>query len=105
MPFTTMMNGAAVMGLADGPTEAHKMMVAKQVLRDGGSQNEIYEISRGSLHCALRIPPPSAPPGWPRWSTGRWARSATPSSTWPGSSSPGRRTPAAATGPSAATSA
>ncbi|HEY2812357.1 MAG TPA: phosphotransferase family protein [Acidimicrobiales bacterium] len=27
----------------------------------GGSQNEIYEISRGELHGALRIPPPSAP--------------------------------------------
>lgn len=28
----------------------------------GGSQNEIYEIRRGPLHCAIRIPPPSAPP-------------------------------------------
>ena len=27
----------------------------------GGSQNEIYEIIRGELHGALRIPPPSAP--------------------------------------------
>ncbi len=27
----------------------------------GGSQNEIYEIRRGELHGALRIPPPSAP--------------------------------------------
>jgi aminoglycoside phosphotransferase (APT) family kinase protein len=27
----------------------------------GGSQNEIYEIRRGELRCALRIPPPSAP--------------------------------------------
>jgi len=27
----------------------------------GGSQNEIYEIRRGDLHGALRIPPPSAP--------------------------------------------
>jgi aminoglycoside phosphotransferase (APT) family kinase protein len=27
----------------------------------GGSQNEIYEIRRGDLHCALRIPPPTAP--------------------------------------------
>jgi aminoglycoside phosphotransferase (APT) family kinase protein len=27
----------------------------------GGSQNEIYEIRRGALHCALRIPPPQAP--------------------------------------------
>jgi aminoglycoside phosphotransferase (APT) family kinase protein len=27
----------------------------------GGSQNEIYEIRRSDLHCAIRIPPPSAP--------------------------------------------
>jgi aminoglycoside phosphotransferase (APT) family kinase protein len=27
----------------------------------GGSQNEIYEIRRGDLHCAMRIPPPTAP--------------------------------------------
>jgi len=28
----------------------------------GGSQNEIYELRRGDLHCAMRIPPPTAPP-------------------------------------------
>jgi aminoglycoside phosphotransferase (APT) family kinase protein len=38
----------------------------------GGSQNEIYEIRRGELHGALRIPPPSAPDGrddgiWREW--------------------------------------
>jgi aminoglycoside phosphotransferase (APT) family kinase protein len=27
----------------------------------GGSQNEIYEIRRGDLHCVIRIPPPGAP--------------------------------------------
>jgi aminoglycoside phosphotransferase (APT) family kinase protein len=27
----------------------------------GGTQNDIYEISRGELRCAMRIPPPSAP--------------------------------------------
>jgi aminoglycoside phosphotransferase (APT) family kinase protein len=27
----------------------------------GGSQNEIYEIRRGPLACAIRIPPPTAP--------------------------------------------
>ena len=27
----------------------------------GGTQNEIYEIRRGDLHAALRIPPPTAP--------------------------------------------
>ncbi|MBX6387397.1 MAG: acyl-CoA dehydrogenase family protein [Frankia sp.] len=34
MPFFQMIHGAGVMGLADGPTEVHKMTVAKQVLRD-----------------------------------------------------------------------
>ncbi len=38
----------------------------------GGSQNEIYEIRRGELHGALRIPPSSAPAGrdegiWREW--------------------------------------
>ncbi len=28
----------------------------------GGTQNEIYEIRRGDLHCAMRIPPREAPP-------------------------------------------
>jgi aminoglycoside phosphotransferase (APT) family kinase protein len=27
----------------------------------GGSQNEIYELHRGALHCAMRIPPTTAP--------------------------------------------
>lgn len=27
----------------------------------GGAQNEIYEVRRGELHCALRIPPTTAP--------------------------------------------
>jgi len=27
----------------------------------GGTQNEIYEIRRGDLHCAMRIPPETAP--------------------------------------------
>jgi acyl-CoA dehydrogenase len=34
MPFSQMVNGSFVMGLADGPTEVHKVTVAKQVLRD-----------------------------------------------------------------------
>ncbi|MCK5755486.1 MAG: acyl-CoA dehydrogenase, partial [Mycobacterium sp.] len=34
VPFLGMVTGAAVMGLADGPTEVHKATVAKQVLRD-----------------------------------------------------------------------
>ena len=34
MPFFQMIHGAGVMGLADGPTEVHKITVARQVLRD-----------------------------------------------------------------------
>src|SRR3954463_6699139 len=38
----------------------------------GGSQNEIYEIRRGDLHGALRIPPTTAPESrdggiWREW--------------------------------------
>jgi aminoglycoside phosphotransferase (APT) family kinase protein len=41
--------------LASGEPIEHRFV-------SGGTQNEIYEIRRGGLHCALRIPPPSAPP-------------------------------------------
>src|SRR4051795_11528214 len=34
LPFFSMMLGASVLGLADGPTEVHKVTVPKQVLRD-----------------------------------------------------------------------
>ena len=34
MPFSRMLLAAEVMGIADGPTEVHKVTVAKQVLRD-----------------------------------------------------------------------
>jgi acyl-CoA dehydrogenase len=34
MPFFGMVHAAGVMGLADGPTEVHKVTVARQVLRD-----------------------------------------------------------------------
>jgi len=34
MPLFGMIHGAAVMGIADGPTEVHKVTVARQVLRD-----------------------------------------------------------------------
>jgi len=40
MPFFGMIHGAGVMGLADGPTEVHKVTVARQVLRDySGTDN------------------------------------------------------------------
>jgi aminoglycoside phosphotransferase (APT) family kinase protein len=41
-------------GLAAGEPIEHAFV-------SGGTQNDIYEIRRGGLHCALRIPPPSAP--------------------------------------------
>jgi aminoglycoside phosphotransferase (APT) family kinase protein len=44
-------------GLADKgePIEHHYL--------SGGTQNEIYEVRRGGLHCAMRIPPVAAPAG------------------------------------------
>ena len=41
-------------GLAPGAPIEHQFI-------SGGTQNDIYEIRRGDLHCALRIPPPEAP--------------------------------------------
>jgi acyl-CoA dehydrogenase len=42
MPFNRMINGAFVMGLADGPTEVHKMTVARQVLRDHQPSDDLW---------------------------------------------------------------
>ena len=42
VPFMSMVTGAAVMGLADGPTEVHKATVAKQVLRDYQPSNDVW---------------------------------------------------------------
>lgn len=42
MPFLGMVTGAAVMGLADGPTEVHKTTVAKQVLRDYSASDDVW---------------------------------------------------------------
>jgi acyl-CoA dehydrogenase len=42
MPFFRMIHGAGVMGLADGPTEVHKVTVAKQVLRDHQPADDIW---------------------------------------------------------------
>jgi aminoglycoside phosphotransferase (APT) family kinase protein len=49
--LATWMDGA---GLAKGEPIEHAFI-------SGGTQNEIYEIWRGDLHAALRIPPPGAP--------------------------------------------
>ena len=42
MPFARMILGAGVMGLADGPTEVHKMTVARQVLRDYRPTDDLW---------------------------------------------------------------
>jgi acyl-CoA dehydrogenase len=42
MPFMGMVNAAAVMGLADGPTEVHKVTVARQVLRNYKPSDDIW---------------------------------------------------------------
>jgi acyl-CoA dehydrogenase len=42
MPFFQMIHGAAVMGLADGPTEVHKVTVARQVLHDYRPSDDIW---------------------------------------------------------------
>jgi acyl-CoA dehydrogenase len=42
MPFHGMLLGASVMGLADGPTEVHKVTVARQVLRDYRPSEDLW---------------------------------------------------------------
>jgi acyl-CoA dehydrogenase len=42
MPFSGMMLAASVMGLADGPTEVHKVTVARQVLRDHRPSDDLW---------------------------------------------------------------
>ncbi|MEX5706876.1 acyl-CoA dehydrogenase family protein [Parafrankia sp. FMc6] len=42
MPFSQMVMGSFVMGLADGPTEVHKVTVAKQVLRDYKPSDDLW---------------------------------------------------------------
>jgi len=42
MPFARMVMGASVMGLADGPTEVHKVTVARQVLRGYSASDDLW---------------------------------------------------------------
>ena len=42
MPFTSMLLGSYAMGLADGPTEVHKVTVARQVLRDYEPSDDLF---------------------------------------------------------------
>ena len=42
MPFPGMMLAASVMGLADGPTEVHKVTIARQVLRNYRASDDLW---------------------------------------------------------------
>ncbi|HEY0648527.1 acyl-CoA dehydrogenase family protein [Phenylobacterium sp.] len=42
MPFMGMVNSALVMGIADGPTEVHKVTLAKQILKDYAPENDLF---------------------------------------------------------------
>jgi acyl-CoA dehydrogenase len=42
MPFAGMLLGSVIMGLADGPTEVHKVTVARQVLRDHRASDDLW---------------------------------------------------------------
>lgn len=42
MPFSSMLIGAEVMAIADGPTEVHKSTVARQVLRDYKATEDLF---------------------------------------------------------------
>lgn len=42
MPFMRMVTSALVMGIADGPTEVHKVTLAKQILKDYQPDNDLF---------------------------------------------------------------
>jgi acyl-CoA dehydrogenase len=42
MPFMHMVTSSLVMGIADGPTEVHKVTLAKQVLKDYRPDNDLF---------------------------------------------------------------
>ena len=42
MPFMHMVTSALVMGIADGPTEVHKVTLARQVLKDYQPDNDLF---------------------------------------------------------------
>jgi acyl-CoA dehydrogenase len=42
MPFARMWLGGAALALADGPTEVHKVTVARQVLRDYRPSDDLW---------------------------------------------------------------
>jgi acyl-CoA dehydrogenase len=42
MPLMAMWQQVPIMGIADGPTEVHKVTVAKQVLKDYAPDNDLF---------------------------------------------------------------
>ncbi len=54
MPFHGMMLGASVMGLADGPTEVHKVTVARQVLREHKATDDLWPTQHLPKRLAAR---------------------------------------------------
>ncbi|WP_309091312.1 acyl-CoA dehydrogenase family protein [Phenylobacterium sp.] len=42
MPFMHMVTSSLVMGIADGPTEVHKVTLAKQILKDYAPENDLF---------------------------------------------------------------
>jgi len=42
MPFHQMLLAASVLGIADGPTEVHKVTVARQVLRGYAASDDLW---------------------------------------------------------------
>ncbi len=42
MPFMHMVNSSLVMGIADGPTEVHKVTLAKQILKEYTPDNDLF---------------------------------------------------------------
>ena len=42
MPFHQMIMAASVLDIADGPTEVHKVTVARQVLRDYTASDDLW---------------------------------------------------------------
>ena len=90
MPFLGMVTGAAVMGLADGPTEVHKTTVAKQVLRDYKASDDVWptRVDTAQARCRTgevrRVPrarggqPVSEPRSTPHASPTGWTSAGLP---------------------------
>ncbi len=69
MPFFGMILGAGVMGLADGPTEVHKVTVALQVLRGPPRQRRCLADPVVAQNAKMRPEPSSPSTSSSRWGT------------------------------------